>query len=345
MSPNTQTKPVIDYAPLTTPVTDAEFAAYKALSAQTTRFEKIALVVIVTIVLFASLFVFPWPLVDVLQIKGFGVLMALMLWVGTIGAIMYGLSQLIKAADKKAARLFVFATRNNLTFVKDRLDPGYSGMIFDEGHARKITRGYGFPGRAEIGNYVYTTGSGKNKQTHTWGYIKVKLPRRLPHMVLDSKSNNVFGRFSNLTDTFGKDQVLSLEGDFNDYFTLYAPKQYERDALYVFTPDVMAKLIDNGGGFDMEVVDDELFIYKGESFGLGSEAELTKLLSIIDSIGTELSEQTDHYADERVADRAQNIIAPQGMRLKRGINWLSVALFILAAFYIFWPHIAVFFER
>ena len=42
-------------------------------------------------------------------------------------------------------------------------------------------------------------------------------------------------------------QVLSLEGDFDRYFTLYCPKEYERDALYVFTPDLMA-LLDRRGG-------------------------------------------------------------------------------------------------
>ena len=54
-------------------------------------------------------------------------------------------------------------------------------------------------------------------------------------------------------------QRLSLEGDFDDYFTLYCPETYERDALYLFTPDVMARLIDRVRGFDVEIIDDWLF--------------------------------------------------------------------------------------
>ena len=55
-------------------------------------------------------------------------------------------------------------------------------------------------------------------------------------------------------------QRLSLEGDFDDHFTLYCPEEYERDALYLFTPDVMARLIDRVRGFDVEIIDDWLFL-------------------------------------------------------------------------------------
>lgn len=43
--------------------------------------------------------------------------------------------------------------------------------------------------------------------------------------------------------------MLSLEGDFDRYFTLYCPGDYERDALYVFTPDLLALLIDESRHF------------------------------------------------------------------------------------------------
>ena len=100
------------------------------------------------------------------------------------------------------------------------------------------------PRFVEFANYRYTTGSGKNKTTHTWGYVAVKLDVPLPHIVLDAKGNNgIFG--SNLPATFDKDQRLSLEGDFDEYFSLYCPQGYEPDALYLFTPDIMARFIDN----------------------------------------------------------------------------------------------------
>src|SRR5690606_7535742 len=106
-----------------------------------------------------------------------------------------------------------------------------------------------------FGNLRYVTGSGKSRSVHQWGFLAVGLDRRLPHMVLDSRANNRMLGLSNLPAGFRRDQILSLEGDFDRYFTLYCPKEYERDALYVFTPDLMALLIDEAAPYDVEVVD------------------------------------------------------------------------------------------
>ena len=82
----------------------------------------------------------------------------------------------------------------------------------------------------------------------------------LPHIVLDATSNNgLFG--SNLPSTFARSQRLSLEGDFDRYFSMYCPEGYETDALYLFTPDIMARFIDNAAALDVEIVDDWLFLY------------------------------------------------------------------------------------
>ena len=70
-------------------------------------------------------------------------------------------------------------------------------------------------------------------------------------MVLDSRDNNGLVGGATLPATFRRDQVLSLEGDFNRYFTLYCPRQYERDALYVFTSDLISLLNDEADPFDV----------------------------------------------------------------------------------------------
>ena len=41
----------------------------------------------------------------------------------------------------------------------------------------------------------------------------------------------------------------------------YCAKGYERDALYLFTPDVMASFIDGAGALDAEFRGDVLFLY------------------------------------------------------------------------------------
>ncbi|GAA1220365.1 hypothetical protein GCM10009655_19930 [Rhodoglobus aureus] len=66
-------------------------------------------------------------------------------------------------------------------------------------------------------------------------------------MVLDARANNQLFGFSNLPKSFARDQVLKLEGDFNEHFTLYSPRHYERDALYVFTQHPMTSTLSTNG--------------------------------------------------------------------------------------------------
>ena len=97
--------------------------------------------------------------------------------------------------------------------------------------------------------------------------------------------------------------MLSLEGDFDQYFTLYCPKQYERDALYVFTPDLMALCIDEAAPFDIEVIDKWMFVYSATAFDMQQPWVYERLLRIAFTVGAKTLTQTDHYADDTGAGR------------------------------------------
>lgn len=251
----------------------------------------------------------------------------LFIYLAVIGAILFWVERYAHARSRQMVRLSRFASDNQMTFGYNEKEPSKAGMIFSHGHSRVIKARLSSPAQ-EIGNYTYATGGGKNRREHHYGYLQLKLPRRLPHMVLDAKKNN-FLAMTNLPASFHKDQVLSLEGDFDRYFTLYAPLQYERDALYVFTPDVMQHMIQQGQEFDMEIIDDQLFVYSSRPFALEKQEVLERLFAILSVIGKELSAQTDYYADERVGNRSVNLVAPQGVRLKKGINWVVVAIVVM----------------
>jgi hypothetical protein len=243
---------------------------------------------------------------------------------------------------ERYVRLDRFAKANGLVFSPSDANPQYPGAIFNVGRARSAYEHFRSASDRflDFGNYRYTTGSGKNSTTHTWGFMALQLDRALPHMVLDSQANNFIG--SNLPATFSKDQVLSLEGDFDRYFTLYCPKQYERDALYVFTPDLMALCIDNAAPFDIEIVDKWMFVYSASPFDMSTGHIYERLFGIVDTVGAKTLHQTDRYADERVANFTANVVAPQGARLKRGV---PVAAIVIGAIVLgFWlvPQIASF---
>lgn len=252
-----------------------------------------------------------------------------------------GWAIMARQADILAIRLGRFAEQNGLLYSRGPVAVGHQGVIFQIGHSRradnvieKVSSDDGL--RFEMGDYQYTTGSGKNRRTSYWTYFCVELDRNVPHMLLDAISNNIslFGRsiMSNLPETFNKGQVLSLEGDFNKHFTLYAPKEYKQDAYYVFTPDLMALLIDNARNFDAEVIDNKVFFYTPRYSTKSPFVQpdfMQGVMNIIQNVGSRVHRRTDYYADENIANRAIDIVATEGRRLKKSVNWLVVVVVVL----------------
>ncbi|SIN95307.1 hypothetical protein [Agromyces cerinus] len=251
-------------------------------------------------------------------------------------------------------RLDRFAAANGFDFAVTSPDPPYPGTVFGLGRNRtSYDRLRSTSGRfAELGSYRYTTGSGDDERVSSWGYIAVALDRPVPHMLLDARANDRV--FSSLPSAFARSQVLSLEGDFDRHFTLYAPSAYERDALYVFTPDLMALLIDEAAGWDVELVDRWLFLYAPDPIDSADVGAWRRAFRAADLVGAKVVSRTQRYADERsggdahqasdapeasVAPEAsaaflgqaapprpgEPTIAPGGRRLRGGIRWASIA--------------------
>lgn len=244
-----------------------------------------------------------------------------------------------RASWVRLLRMTRFADANGLAYSADGGVPPYPGAIFGIGSDRRVPERLSrtTSPAIDLGNLRYTTGSGKNRKVHNWGYLAIKLDRMLPQMILDAKSNNFLG--TNLPVSFSRSQVLSLEGDFDRYFTLYCPKEYETDALYVFTPDLMVQLIDEAANFDVEVVDDWMFLYSSSAFDLANAQTIARVFRIVDTVGTKTLDRTERYADSRVSDvhsgtasplssrMLNNTVAQQGRRLQRGIPVISVGIF------------------
>lgn len=264
-------------------------------------------------------------------------------------------------------RLERFAQANRMTYLPLSGDPPLPGMIFGVGSSRQATdvvRG-DQPRFVEFANYQYTTGSGKNRTTHKWGYVAVKLDVPLPNIVLDATGNNSF-LGSNLPASFDRDQRLSLEGDFDKHFSLYCPEGYERDALYLFTPDIMARFVDNAAALDVEIVDDWLLLYGKRDFSTLDPATWAWLFSVVGALLDKLA-QWARWRDDRLqtqsapwvdASAAASVspvastatpfaapagllrpppgVAPQGRRLTRRVSWVSiVAMVVVILFWIF----------
>ena len=244
----------------------------------------------------------PFPLN--LVIIGFLVLILLGVLIAAIRVILLIRSLIIPRSWWEAAyRITRFAAANGLNYGHDE-QISHPGVIFDTGAdrtaERRLTTTAGR--RVEIANYRYTIRGERqeNSKVYGWGYVAITLDRRLPHLLLDAKANDnsVFGiRTSNLPVDLASDQKLSLGGEFDDKFTLYAPSDYGRDAFYIFAPDLMALFIDRLGTFDVEIIDDTMFVY-GSRFDLLDPRTYDWLQELVDTVVARTVRRTGRYNDD-----------------------------------------------
>ena len=246
-------------------------------------------------------------------------------------------------AWRRWTQLDALARANGMVFSPFGGAPDYPGAIFGVGEPREVldhltvVPSNSTERRLDYGTYRYTIGGGKNRSVKRWGYLALQLDRALPHMLLDARANNGLLGGTTLPTQFRRDQVLALEGDFNEHFTLYCPREYERDAYYVFTPDLMALLIDNAAPFDVEIIDRWMFVYSPEPFDLQSPTVHQRLRAIVDTVGAKTLSQTDRYVDERIGEFAPNLVAPQGQRLKRRFPiGVVIGVAVVVAYAVFW---------
>ncbi|WP_447949093.1 hypothetical protein [Microbacterium aurum] len=308
--------PPFDARPLIEPVDRATARAYAQELRRTGRAPAgmgAAGIVIAIVVGVVFLFMFGSVFVGILSTmismmssgpNGFGVfavvpIVFLVLIVGGIGFAIWRMAR--GSGAERWYRLDRFARANGMSWHPVADNPPLPGMVFGHGSSRRATdvvRG-DRPRFVEFGNYQYTTGSGKNRTTLHWGYVAVKLSTPLPHIVLDATSNNaLFG--SNLPAWFDRAQRLSLEGDFDKYFALYCPQGYEADALYLFTPDIMARFIDHAAALDVEIVDDWMFLYAKRQFSTLDPATWSWLFSVVGAFLDKFA-QWERWRDDRLA--------------------------------------------
>jgi hypothetical protein len=162
--------------------------------------------------------------------------------------------------------------------------------------------------RIELGIFQTTVDSGKSTAIVRQDYLALALPQKLPNIVLQAMPTGFrLGNAVAVPNGVDPDQFLSLEGDFDRYFRLYCPPGYERDALYLFTPDIMALFIDRAHGCSVEIVDNWLIVSGNERRLRGAKVESwTRTLELIAAIEDKL-EQWDQWRDD-----SKRRVAPRG---------------------------------
>lgn len=228
----------------------------------------------------------------------------------------------------KTARLLRLAHDNGWQYVASGGAGTHAGTFFTAGNSTNYSHVIAAP-TFEVGECTTSYGSGRSKRQYRFAYLAMPLDRHIPNMLLDSKSNNVslFGfEISNLPITYDKSQIVSLEGDFDKYFTLYAPGGYDTDVRYVFTPDLMQLLIAESDSTDIEIIDNTIVMYMAR-YDMTDVAFWRRIESIVETVGTKITRQTENYKDDRTGN---GTVSFEGRRLKRKISIIAIAFAVLA---------------
>lgn len=159
-----------------------------------------------------------------------------------------------------------FAKRHGLSFQARTFANDYDGVIFRMGDSHSFNNlAAGYINNFPVLFYNLTVFQRKrgllssNKETESFDFTVYEITARhpMPQLFLDSKSTRFgskrFGPFQ-----LDSSRALKLEGDFNKHFALYIPREYEIEALQIFTPDVMLELIETSKQFELEIIGQQI---------------------------------------------------------------------------------------
>jgi hypothetical protein len=139
------------------------------------------------------------------------------------------------------------------------------GFIFSYGNDRKVSdvvtgQFNGFP----FSLFTYSFGFDNNEghELFIFCVMKIQCNIALPEVILESRNHPYMPPLTPLHHN-ATNETVQLEGDFNQYFRLFAKKGNEVNVLEALTPDVMEDLIDYAKRFGMEMAGRDIFIYDG----------------------------------------------------------------------------------
>lgn len=149
-----------------------------------------------------------------------------------------------------------FAKLNGWQY-KHHGDPNHreSGVMFRQGNKNYISHiieGSTNDRCFRIFNFYFTKGSGESKTTYYYTVFAFKFNGSFPHVYLNNRYNSY---------SISVGEKIPLSGEFEKKFSLSAPKEYEIEALEIFTPDVLTRLLDGGFTYDVELVDREVLVF------------------------------------------------------------------------------------
>jgi hypothetical protein len=198
------------------------------------------------------------------------------------------------------------ATANYWKYTGDKDCSHEMGIMFRQGDKNMENKGVSITNciegnagdhRFRIFNFhLVTGGSGKNKSSFGYTVFSFKFEGNFPHIYLNNKHNSMGIKINN---------YIPIPGEFEKQFLLSAPKEYEVEALQIFTPDVLAYFLDNGLYYDIEFVDQEMLVFTDKQ--INNIDDFEKKFNHIIGLKELFEKKLDTLKFEKIGDKPFNL--------------------------------------
>ena len=169
-----------------------------------------------------------------------------------VPAVFYGAYKLVLKGQELSIRTALFATRNNFGY-------SYKGGTYKQ--LKGLGSIMGEPKKANVitGHFMGQpfTISGVYGERILKNVMRVELPNKYPHIVLDSKQGDIIP--NSLKTVFPSNKEIVLEGNFPDYFRVYTATT-PVETLQILSPELMERMIKYSHRADIEIIENQLFL-------------------------------------------------------------------------------------
>jgi len=176
-------------------------------------------------------------------------------------------------------------------------------IMFKQGESRNIKHLALFEeGKNETKIFQYSFHKKKWTDKHSTPFdytvISIKVEGSLPHIYLNYKKDG-YGL------NIGKE--ISVPVEFEKSFHISIPEGYQIEALEIFTPEILAKILDQEIKVDIELVDNQIyfFIEKQNLFGFSFDKHLKLLEKQYNAVATLMSmlkPRLDRFHFKKIGD-------------------------------------------
>ena len=156
------------------------------------------------------------------------------------------------------------------TYTKGKPEDVLTGKMSQSGNSFVLYRQY------------EARGYGRDRQILYRTVFKVSAPDIASHMVIRSKVNVNTNSGGDLLSYDSKGQKINFEGNFSEFFDVYAAPGSEADVYTMMAPDAMEYIMSNFADYDMEINGSDVYVYLyvfSEDFD-----KVVKMLPVIDEL-------------------------------------------------------------